>query len=97
MIIEIPKIIKTKYHSDHRGYLQEIYLKKRYKNNFKFSLITSSKKNVFRGFHFQIKKQQAKIVYLAKGEILDIVIDSPESTEVSFVKPSTTFSPFKYP
>jgi len=75
MGIEIPKIIKTKCYSDSRGYLQEIYLKKSYKKDFKFSLITSSKKNVFRGFHFQTKKQQVKLLYLVKGKILDIVID----------------------
>ena len=34
-----------------------------------------SKKNVFRGFHFQIKKQQTKLIYVAKGRVLDIAID----------------------
>ena len=75
MSIEIPKIIKRNCHYDKRGYLQEIYLKKKEKKVFKFSLITSSKKNVFRGFHFQLRKQQAKLVYIVKGKILDIVID----------------------
>ena len=72
---EIPKIIKTKCYYDKRGYLQEIYLKKKYKENFIFSLVTLSKKNVFRGFHFQIKKQQTKLIYVAKGRVLDIAID----------------------
>ena len=45
------------------------------KKIFKFSLVTSSKKNVFRGFHIQLKKQQAKLVYIVKGKVLDIVID----------------------
>ena len=75
MNIETPKIIKRICHYDKRGYLQEIYLKKKEKKIFKFSLITSSKKNVFRGFHFQLRKQQAKLVYIVKGKILDIVID----------------------
>ena len=75
MSIEIPKIIKTKCYSDQRGYLQEVFLKKKYKKDFKFSLVTLSKKNVFRGFHFQQKKQQTKLIYLAKGALLDIVID----------------------
>ena len=75
MSIEIPKIIKRNCHYDKRGYLQEIYLKKKEKKVFNFSLITSSKKNVFRGFHFQLRKQQAKLVYIVKGKILDIVID----------------------
>tara|TARA_B100002051_G_C16584158_1_gene559283 strand:- start:94 stop:609 length:516 start_codon:yes stop_codon:yes gene_type:complete len=76
MLFEIPKILaKSKCHYDRRGYLQEIYLRKEQKQNFKFSILTSSKKNVFRGFHFQIRKQQAKLVYIVKGKILDIAID----------------------
>ena len=75
MSIETPKIIRRNCHYDKRGYLQEIYLKKKEKKIFKFSLITSSKKNVFRGFHFQLRKQQEKLVYIVKGKILDIVID----------------------
>ena len=75
MSLEIPKIIKTNCYYDKRGYLQEIYLKKNLKKNFKFSLITSSRRNVFRGFHFQSKNQQVKLIYLVKGSLLDIVID----------------------
>ena len=75
MSLEIPKIIKTNCYYDKRGYLQEIYLKKNLKKNFKFSLITFSRRNVFRGFHFQSKNQQVKLIYLVKGSILDIVID----------------------
>ena len=75
MSIKIPKIIRTNCFYDRRGYLQEIYLKKNLRENFKFSLITFSKKNVFRGFHFQLKNQQVKLIYLVKGSILDIAID----------------------
>ena len=75
MSLEIPKIIKANCYFDKRGYLQEIYLKKNLKKNFKFSLITFSRRNVFRGFHFQSKNQQVKLIYLVKGSILDIVID----------------------
>jgi dTDP-4-dehydrorhamnose 3,5-epimerase len=75
MSLEIPKIIKANCYYDKRGYLQEIYLKKNLKKNFKFSLITFSRRNVFRGFHFQSKNQQVKLIYLVKGSILDIVID----------------------
>jgi len=75
MSLEVPKIIKANCYYDKRGYLQEIYLKKNLKKNFKFSLITFSRRNVFRGFHFQSKNQQVKLIYLVKGSILDIVID----------------------
>ena len=75
MSLEVPKIIKANCYYDKRGYLQEIYLKKNLKKNFKFSLITFSRRNVFRGFHFQSKNQQVKLIYLVKGSLLDIVID----------------------
>ena len=76
MFLEIPEILtKSKCYYDNRGYLQEIYLQKKQKQNFKFSIITSSKRNVFRGLHFQIKNQQAKLVYVVKGKILDICVD----------------------
>ena len=44
-----PKLISCKVHNDNRGYLQEIYKRKDFKNNFKFAILASSKKNVFRG------------------------------------------------
>ena len=75
MSIETPKIIRRKCFYDKRGYLQEIYLKKKEKKIFKFSLITFSKKHVFRGFHFQLKNQQEKFVYIVKGNILDVIIN----------------------
>jgi len=49
-----PKLFKSKMHKDKRGNLNEI-LNKHFKKKFKFILQTTSKKNVFRGFHFQIK------------------------------------------
>ena len=33
------------------------------------------KKNTLRGLHFQRKKQQAKIITVAYGKILDVVVD----------------------
>ena len=75
MSMETPKIIRRNCHYDKRGYLQEVYLKKKEKKVFKFSLVTSSRKNVFRGFHFQYKNQQIKYITVLKGRILDCVID----------------------
>jgi dTDP-4-dehydrorhamnose 3,5-epimerase len=69
-----PKLFKSKMHKDKRGNLNEI-LNKHFKKKFKFILQTTSKKNVFRGFHFQRKFQQTKHLHLMKGEILDITID----------------------
>ena len=68
-------IVKQKNNSDKRGNLRETFNNKILKKKFIFEYCTTSKKNVFRGFHFQLKKQQAKLVYIVKGKVLDIVID----------------------
>ena len=75
MIYRYPKIIKSKVFFDKRGYLQEIYKRKNFKDNFKFAIFVSSKKNVFRGLHFQKKLQQEKIVVVVKGSIIDFCVD----------------------
>ena len=70
------KIIAHKRHSDFRGSLRETYNKKIINwNKFIFEYATISKKNVLRGFHFQHKHQQSKLVIVIKGKILDWVID----------------------
>jgi len=70
------KIIVHKNHTDFRGKLRETYNKKIINwDKFVFDYATTSKKNVLRGFHFQHKNQQAKLVTVIKGEILDSVID----------------------
>ena len=69
----LPKIINSKTFKDRRGFLQEIMKNKSKK--FKFSLLVKSKKNVFRGMHFQEKKQQEKILVVAKGKIIDFCLD----------------------
>ena len=69
-------VIKHKKHSDSRGSLRETYIKKIINwDKFVFEYSTISKKNVFRGFHFQYKYQQAKLISALKGKILDVVID----------------------
>ena len=73
--ILIPKVIKSKLHKDKRGSLKEIFKSKDYNKKFKFFLLVSSKKNVFRGFHFQKRKQQEKLVVVVKGKIIDYCID----------------------
>jgi len=72
---QIPKIIKSKIYNDKRGSLKEIFKSKDYNKKFKFFLLVSSKKNVFRGFHFQKLKQQEKLVVVVKGKIIDYCID----------------------
>ena len=77
-----PFIIKPKILKDSRGiffekYRQEIidsYLG--HKIKFVQENQSTSKKNVFRGFHFQISPYaQSKLVSVSRGKILDIIID----------------------
>ena len=39
------------------------------------STVLLQKKNVLRGFHFQLKNKQSKYVNVLKGKILDVVLD----------------------
>ena len=68
-------IIKQKDNIDLRGSLRETFNNKILKKKFIFEYCTTSKKGVFRGFHFQTKNTQSKYVNVFKGKILDIVID----------------------
>ena len=68
-------IIKTNIHNDNRGFFKEIEKLKLLKKKFVFDCLSFSKKNTLRGLHFQRKKQQAKIITVAYGKILDVVVD----------------------
>ena len=70
-----PKVIDTKVNTDNRGYLVETFKKKKINTDFKYSILVSSKRNVFRGLHFQKKKQQEKILIIINGEIVDYCLD----------------------
>lgn len=68
-------IVKQKNNIDNRGILRETFNNKCLKKKFIFEYCTTSKQNVFRGFHFQTKNKQSKFVNVLKGKILDIVVD----------------------
>ena len=67
-------LIQNELHFDTRGYLKEIFSNNKIKFKNKFQYYSISKKNVFRGLHFQ-KPQQSKIVSVIKGEIYDYALD----------------------
>jgi len=69
------KLYKANLYSDSRGYLREIFKKKNLQKNLIFHYFAKSKKNVFRGFHFQSKNQQEKLVSVLEGAIIDICVD----------------------
>tara|TARA_B100001123_G_C15246289_1_gene1001056 strand:- start:316 stop:852 length:537 start_codon:yes stop_codon:yes gene_type:complete len=68
-------IFKSNRFNDRRGFLRELYIKKKIGKNLKFAIVSLSKKNVVRGMHFQIKQPQEKLITVIKGKILDVVID----------------------
>ena len=76
---EIPKLFKNPIYKDKRGSLGEVF--KNSNINPKFVIQTSSKKNVFRGFHFQKKYQQSKYIYLLKGEVIDFAINLKKNSK----------------
>ena len=65
--------------TDKRGYFQELYNKNFFLPNIHFvqdNYSFSKKKNTFRGFHYQEEPfSQSKLVFVIKGEILDLAID----------------------
>ncbi|MCD6336939.1 MAG: dTDP-4-dehydrorhamnose 3,5-epimerase [Candidatus Marinimicrobia bacterium] len=79
----IPDVIhlRSKVFTDLRGDFRETYRDSRYKDagiecDFVQDNLVHSKKYVFRGMHFQIPPfEQAKLITMIKGEIIDFVID----------------------
>lgn len=83
-VLKISDVIlfKPKVYKDNRGYFFESFNQKVFENivgiNYQFvqDNHSFSKKNVFRGLHFQIPPfEQGKLVKVISGEILDIVVD----------------------
>ena len=81
------KIIEYKNFEDNRGFFQELYKISSFKkmdinHNFVQDNISSSKINVVRGLHYQEGKfAQAKLVFVVKGEIFDVVVDLRNNSE----------------
>mgnify|MGYP001339633227 CR=1 FL=1 len=70
-----PVLIKKKIFFDRRGFFQELYLRKDYKFNSKFTAYSYSVKNVIRGLHYQVRKPQEKILGLLKGRATDVCLN----------------------
>ena len=68
-------IIKTNIYKDNRGFFKEIEQFRILKKKFIFDCLSFSKKNTLRGLHLQRKNQQAKIITVVQGKILDVVVD----------------------
>ena len=68
-------IVENQKYIDSRGEFREILVEKEIKIKFPFNVISTSKKNVIRGLHYQVNKPQGKYVSVIKGEILDVAVD----------------------
>ncbi|MBO4246019.1 MAG: dTDP-4-dehydrorhamnose reductase [Bacilli bacterium] len=71
--------------NDNRGAFEEYYKDLTYEG-FDFNKVRQlnrsySQKGVFRGFHFQTEHNQAKIVEVVQGRVLDIIIDLRKDSE----------------
>lgn len=79
-------IIENFYTSDDRGSFTKTYHNDFFVHNdlctdFKESYFSISKKNVIRGMHFQLPPyDHEKLVYVAKGEVTDVILDLRKSS-----------------
>lgn len=65
-------------HTDHRGYVSEIYRASNWHELFVQQNHARSMKNVLRGMHYQAG--QGKLVRCTEGEIFDVVVDMREGS-----------------
>jgi len=81
---EIPdvKIIEPDVFGDERGFFMETWQNERYHEHgvgadisFVQDNLSSSRKNVLRGIHYQYKNIQAKLVYVLQGAVYDVAVD----------------------
>lgn len=73
-------VIEPKVFRDDRGFFFESYSKKDYREHgidedFVQDNHSMSKKGVLRGLHFQAEQSQAKLVWVVRGEVFDVVAD----------------------
>jgi dTDP-4-dehydrorhamnose 3,5-epimerase len=73
-------ILEPKVFSDERGYFLETWNSKRYEDAgisgpFVQDNISSSKKGVLRGLHYQYPQSQGKLIQVLSGEVIDVAVD----------------------
>ena len=74
------KVITPEVFKDDRGYFFESFNKKDFMKlglptNFMQDNQAFSKKGTLRGFHYQLKYPQGKLVRVIQGEVLDVAVD----------------------
>lgn len=80
------KVLEADFHPDDRGSFTKIFTKSFFiENNMEHDFVEQyysiNKINVIRGMHFQTPPfDHAKLVYVSKGKILDVVVDLRKSS-----------------
>jgi dTDP-4-dehydrorhamnose 3,5-epimerase len=74
------KIVELDKFGDERGAFLETYQQRRYEeqgllHSFRQDNLSYSKQGVLRGLHYQVGKEQAKLVWVAHGRVLDVAVD----------------------
>lgn len=78
-------ILEPRVFGDERGFFLESYNERAFaelgiKERFVQDNHSSSRRNVLRGLHYQIKQAQGKLVRAVEGEILDVAVDVRRSS-----------------
>ena len=74
-------IIQSKQFKDARGIFREVLKESLLKRKFIFNAVSSSKKNVIRGLHYQSKNAQGKFISVVKGKIFDVAVDCRKNSK----------------
>lgn len=81
-------LLDTTVYEDDRGFFFESFSKEKFEQAIGYSVDfvqdnhSRSKKNVFRGLHYQVNpKAQGKLVRVVKGEVLDYAVDIRKESE----------------
>jgi dTDP-4-dehydrorhamnose 3,5-epimerase len=78
--LEGPILVEPVVHGDHRGFFHETYRKNVYAelgihDDFVQDNHSRSRRGTLRGMHFQTAPGQGKLVRVARGRVLDVVVD----------------------
>lgn len=79
------KIIEPRVFGDHRGFFLETYNEARYREagidvGFVQDNHSRSARGILRGLHYQVRKPQAKLVWVVEGEVFDVAVDVREGS-----------------
>ena len=85
---ELPGVvlIEPEIHSDARGYFMEVFHEQRFAEGgiterFVQDNQSRSRKGVLRGLHYQVGKEQGKLIRVLQGEIFDVAVDIRPGSE----------------